>query len=144
MNCTRGILVLLWLITGAEVIAVDPASTRDDWSERGSATLRWSRHSNSRGTLDPVQEAEKAKPKPTEVTGTVRDREGTAVADAKVTITGPDGFQPLKRTTNAKGVFTFEGLDGDYQIAIEGEPKPFPAMIATGQLKPNEFTLTTR
>ena len=147
MNSPLGIFVLFWLITGAAATAVDPARTRDDWSERGSATVRWSRHSNSRGTLNPVREpqqptpSEKPKPKPIEVTGTVRDRQGTAVVGAKISITGPDGYQAVK-STDANGEFKFEGVDGAYQIAIEGEPKPFPAMIAKGQLKPNEFTLT--
>jgi hypothetical protein len=76
-----------------------------------------------------------------EVTGTVRNRGGNAVADAKISIKGPDGYQALK-VTNARGAFTFEGLDGAYQIEIEGEPKPFPAVIATGRLSPNEFTVT--
>ena len=83
----------------------------------------------------PRQETKKEKPADQRVSGTVVDRDGTAIDQAEVSFDGPKKATVL---TDAAGNFSFTGPPGDYAITVRAGERSqrFDRKIEGGKLKP--------
>jgi hypothetical protein len=82
------------------------------------------------------QETKKEEPADQRVSGTVVDRDGTAIEQAEVSFDGPKKATVL---TDAAGHFTFTGPPGDYAITVRAGERShrFDRTIEAGELKPS-------